>query len=131
MITSKGNKKVAVLGFSFKAGTDDLRESPIVEVIERLIGKGYDLKLYDKNVSLAKLTGANKDYILNAIPHISRLMVDSMEEAVEHGETIIIGNGAEEFRTILSIADESKVIVDLVRISDQCSIEGRYDGICW
>lgn len=131
MITSKGNKKVTILGFSFKAGTDDLRESPIVEVIERLIGKGYDLRLYDKNVSLAALTGANKDYILNAIPHISKLMVASMEEAVEHGNTIVIGNGAEEFKNILSVSDDSKIIIDLVRISNQRSIEGRYDGICW
>ena len=131
MITAKGNKKVAILGFSFKAGTDDLRESPLVEVIERLIGKGYDLKLYDKNVSIAKLTGANKDYILNAIPHISKLMVDSMEEAIAHGDTIVIGNGAEEFKSIMSSADEGKVIVDLVRITNQRSIEGRYDGICW
>ena len=131
MITSKGRKKITILGFSFKAGTDDLRESPIVEVIERLIGKGYDLKLYDKNVSLAALTGANKEYILNAIPHISKLMVDSLEEAIEHGETIVIGNGAKEFKDILSVTDDSKVIVDLVRISDQRSIEGRYDGICW
>ena len=103
----------------------------LVEVIERLIGKGYDLKLYDKNVSIAKLTGTNKDYILNAIPHISKLMVDSMEEAIDHGDTIVIGNGAEEFKSIMSIADESKVIVDLVRITNQRSIDGRYDGICW
>ncbi|MEH6583635.1 MAG: UDP-glucose/GDP-mannose dehydrogenase family protein [Halioglobus sp.] len=131
MVLDKGNKKVSVLGFSFKAGTDDLRESPLVEVIERLIGKGYDLRLYDKSVNLAKLTGANKDYILNAIPHISQLMVDSMEEALAHGETIVIGNGAEEFRDIIALADDNQVIVDLVRISDQRSVEGRYDGICW
>ena len=131
MITSKGNKKVAILGFSFKAGTDDLRESPIVELIERLIGKGYDLKLYDKNVSLARLVGANRDYILNAIPHISKLMVGSMEDAIAHGDTIVIGNGASEFQNVLALADDSKVIVDLVRISEKRSIEGRYDGICW
>ncbi|HEB26587.1 MAG TPA: UDP-glucose/GDP-mannose dehydrogenase family protein [Porticoccus sp.] len=131
MITSKGNRKIAILGFSFKAGTDDLRESPIVEVIERLIGKGYDLKLYDKNVSLAKLTGANKDYILNAIPHISKLMVESMDEAMAHGETIVIGNGSAEFKTILEQIKPEQVVVDLVRISDQRSEEGRYDGICW
>ncbi|WP_339338443.1 UDP-glucose/GDP-mannose dehydrogenase family protein [uncultured Oceanicoccus sp.] len=131
MITSKGNRKIAILGFSFKAGTDDLRESPIVEVIERLIGKGYDLKLYDKNVSLAALTGANKDYILNAIPHISKLMVNTMDDALAHGETIVIGNGSSEFKEILSLASDQQVIVDLVRISDKQSIEGRYDGICW
>ncbi|MCX2980985.1 nucleotide sugar dehydrogenase [Halieaceae bacterium IMCC14734] len=131
MIVSKGNKKVSILGFSFKAGTDDLRESPMVEVIERLIGKGYDLKLYDKNISLASLIGANRDYILNHIPHISKLMVSSMEEAIAHGETIVIGNAAEEFRQILSDTKDEQVVVDLVRVSDLRSIEGRYDGICW
>jgi len=131
MIVQKGNKKVSVLGFSFKAGTDDLRESPLVEVIERLIGKGYDLCLYDKNVNLASLTGANKDYILNAIPHISRLMVDTLEDAIAHGETIVIGNGAPEFRDILTMTSERQVVVDLVRITSHRSIEGRYDGICW
>jgi len=131
MILAKGKKKIAVLGFSFKSGTDDLRESPLVEVIERLIGKGYDLRLYDKNVNLASLTGANKEYILNAIPHISQLMVPTLEDALEHGETIVIGNGAQEFRDVLSRAKDHQVIVDLVRISDHRSIEGRYDGICW
>ncbi|MDC3333041.1 UDP-glucose/GDP-mannose dehydrogenase family protein [bacterium] len=131
MIQHKGNRKVAVLGFSFKAGTDDLRESPIVEVIERLIGKGYDLKLYDQNVSLAKLTGANKDYILNAIPHISRIMVESMDEALNHAETIVIGNGSQEFTQVLDKLTDGQVVVDLVRITDECTEEGRYDGICW
>lgn len=131
MILAKANKKIAVLGFSFKSGTDDLRESPLVEVIERLIGKGYDLRLYDKNVNLASLTGANKDYILNAIPHISQLMVPTLQDALEHGETIVIGNGAEEFRDVLSKVKDNQVIVDLVRIADHRSIEGRYDGICW
>lgn len=131
MILEKGNKRVSVLGFSFKAGTDDLRESPLVEVIERLIGKGYDLRLYDKNVNLARLMGANKDYILNAIPHISQLMVDSMEEALQHGETIVIGNGAKEFQDVLSHVSDQQVVVDLVRVTDQKSAPGRYDGICW
>lgn len=131
MITRQGNRKITFLGFSFKAGTDDLRESPIVELIERLIGKGYDLKLYDKNVSLAKLVGANKDYILTAIPHISKLMVDNLEAAVSHGETIVIGNRDEQFQSILPRLAAGKVMVDLVRITEQRSEEGRYDGICW
>jgi GDP-mannose 6-dehydrogenase len=131
MIMDKGNKKISVLGFSFKAGTDDLRESPLVEVIERLIGKGYDMRLYDKNVNLAKLTGANKDYILHAIPHIAQLMVGCLDDALAHGETIVVGNGADEFREIISMTTDDQVIVDLVRIVDQRSIEGRYDGICW
>jgi GDP-mannose 6-dehydrogenase len=131
MILAKGNKKVSVLGFSFKAGTDDLRESPLVEVIERLIGKGYDLRIYDQNVNLAKLTGANRDYILNAIPHISNLMVDSLDEAIQHAGTIVVGNGSEEFTDILAKTDAGQVVVDFVRIVDQSSVNERYDGICW
>ena len=130
MIVDKGNKKIGILGFSFKAGTDDLRESPLVQVIEYLIGKGYDLKLYDKNVNLAALTGANQDYILNHIPHISKHMVSSMEEVLAFADTIVIGNGAEEFRTVTGKLVGDQVVVDLVRVSKEKS-GGRYDGICW
>ncbi|HEY1044120.1 MAG TPA: nucleotide sugar dehydrogenase [Telluria sp.] len=130
MIMDKGKKKVGVLGFSFKAGTDDLRESPLVDVIEHLIGKGYDLKLYDKNVNLAALTGANQDYILNRIPHISKLMVQDMDEVLEFAETIVIGNGAEEFKAVPDRLKDGQAIVDLVRISPKQSGE-QYDGICW
>lgn len=130
MIVDKGHRKVGILGFSFKAGTDDLRESPLVEVIEYLLGKGYELKLYDKNVSLAALTGANQDYILNHIPHISKLMASSMEEVLDFAETIVIGNGAAEFRTVPTGLKAGQVVVDLVRIVPNLSGE-RYDGICW
>jgi GDP-mannose 6-dehydrogenase len=130
MVVDKGHHKVGILGFSFKAGTDDLRESPLVDVIEHLIGKGYELKLYDRNVKLAALTGANQDYILNHIPHISKLMVDSMDEVLEFAETIVIGNGAEEFKQVPGRLRADQQLVDLVRISQQQS--GRqYDGICW
>ena len=130
MITEKGGRKVGVLGFAFKAGTDDLRESPIVNVIEYLIGKGYDLRLYDKNVNLAALTGANRDYILNHIPHISKLMVQSLDEVLDFAETLVIGNGAEEFRAVPGRLKPDQTVVDLVRIS-QAQSGGQYDGICW
>jgi GDP-mannose 6-dehydrogenase len=130
MITGKGHRKVGVLGFAFKAGTDDLRESPMVDVIEHLIGKGYELRLYDKNVNLAALTGANRDYILNHIPHISRLMVNSMDEVTDWAETIVIGNGASEFRLVPDQHKPGQVVVDYVRISQRMSGTG-YDGICW
>jgi GDP-mannose 6-dehydrogenase len=130
MIIDKGHKKVGILGFSFKAGTDDLRESPLVEVIEYLLGKGYELKLYDQNVNLAALTGANQDYILNHIPHISKLMVNSIQEVLDFGETIVIGNKAQEFETVPFRLRSTQVIVDLVRISKHQSSES-YDGICW
>lgn len=130
MVANKGKRKVGILGFAFKAGTDDLRESPIVDVIERLIGKGYELKLYDKNVNLAALTGANRDYILNHIPHISRLMVESMQEVMDFAETIVIGNGAAEFKPVPDNLKPGQVVVDLVRISKEMS-SAQYDGICW
>lgn len=131
MVVNKGKRKVSILGFSFKAGTDDLRESPVVELIEKLLGKGFDLVIYDKNVNLAKLTGANKDYILNVIPHISRLMVDTLDDALSHGEVLVVGNGSDEFSHIMSLKNESQIVVDLVRIGDIVSVEGHYDGICW
>jgi GDP-mannose 6-dehydrogenase len=130
MIMDKGARKVGILGFSFKAGTDDLRESPLVDVIEHLLGKGYELKLYDRNVNLAALTGANQDYILNHIPHISKLMVESMDEVLAFAETIVIGNGAAEFKTVPGRLKAGQSIVDLVRISAEQS-GGQYDGICW
>jgi GDP-mannose 6-dehydrogenase len=131
MVTTKGKRRVGILGFAFKAGTDDLRESPLVEVIEALIGKGYELKLYDRNVSLAALTGANRDYILNHIPHISNLMVERMEDVLDFAEIVVIGNGAKEFQNILERIKPHQVVVDLVRIVPNKSEAGRYDGICW
>jgi GDP-mannose 6-dehydrogenase len=130
MIVDKGARKVGILGFSFKAGTDDLRESPLVDVIEYLLGKGYELKLYDKNVNLAALTGANQDYILNHIPHISKLMVSNMQDVLDFADTIVIGNGAAEFKTVPGSLKPHQHIVDLVRISKEQSGE-QYDGICW
>ncbi len=131
MVVDEGSKKVEILGFSFKAGTDDLRESPVVEVIERLLGKGYDLRLYDRNVKLASLVGANRDYILNRIPHISRLMVASIDEVLAFAETIVIGNGDKEFGGVVDRLRDGQVMVDLVRITSNQSVPGKYDGICW
>jgi GDP-mannose 6-dehydrogenase len=130
MVMDKGSKKVGILGFSFKAGTDDLRESPLVDVIEQLIGKGYELRLYDRNVNLAALTGANQDYILNMIPHISKLMMTSMAGVLDFADTIVIGNGAAEFKDVPNMLRPGQNLVDLVRISKEHS-GGAYDGICW
>ncbi|MBI3899618.1 MAG: nucleotide sugar dehydrogenase [Gammaproteobacteria bacterium] len=130
MILDKGKRKIGVLGFSFKAGTDDLRESPVVEVIERLIGKGYDLRLYDKNVRLAGLVGANRDYILNRIPHISRLMTDELDQVIDFADTVVIGNGDPEFRQIPAKLRDDQILVDFVRVTENAD-KGRYDGICW
>ena len=131
MVMNTGARKVGILGFSFKAGTDDLRESPMIEVIERLLGKGYDLKLYDKNVHLASLVGANKEFILNRIPHISALMVETVDEVLDHAETVVIGNGAPEFKEVPARLRADQTLVDLVRIVDKPEGPGKYEGICW
>ncbi len=130
-IMALGRRRIAVLGFSFKAGTDDLRESPQIEVIERLIGKGYDLRLYDQSVNLAALTGANRDYIRNAIPHINSIMVESLDEALEHGEIVVVGNNAAEFANVPARLNQNQTLIDLVRIGGTEQLGDRYDGINW
>jgi GDP-mannose 6-dehydrogenase len=131
LVTEKGQARVGILGFSFKAGTDDLRESPVIELIERLIGKGYDLRIYDKNVNIASLVGANRDFILNHIPHISRLMVPSIEAVLEHAQTVVIGTKDPEFEGVFERLHDDQRLVDFVRICSQRSGNGKYDGICW
>ncbi|WP_295403065.1 UDP-glucose/GDP-mannose dehydrogenase family protein [uncultured Thiocystis sp.] len=131
MVIAAGHKKISILGFAFKAGTDDLRESPVVELIERLLGKGFDLKVYDRNVNIASLVGANRDYILNHIPHISKLMVDSIEEALAHAETVVIGNPSKEFKGMLERLSPQQIMVDLWGVTDRKSSASQYRGICW
>jgi len=131
MVLAARRKKVGVLGFSFKAGTDDLRESPLVEVIERLIGKGFDLRLYDRNVNLAKLTGANREYIMKSIPHIERLMVTSVQQVLEHADVIVIGNKGEEFTGLAEHLRPEQLVIDFVRIRQIEERHANYAGICW
>jgi len=131
LVMQNGHQKIGILGFSFKEGTDDLRESPVIEIIERLLGKGYDLRIYDRNVNLASLVGANRDFIFNRIPHISRLMADHMEAVLEHAETVVIGNNDPEFRKVPQRLRDDQLLVDFVRIQHQRSIHGKYHGICW
>lgn len=132
MVRRTGLKRVAVLGFSFKAGTDDLRESPVVELIERLIGKGYDVRVYDRNISLANLHGANRAYIEREIPHIATLMAGSLDAVIDGSDVIIIGNGDPEFRAVPERARDGQVVIDLVRIIQHtASLDGRYEGIGW
>jgi GDP-mannose 6-dehydrogenase len=131
LIMERGHTRVGILGFSFKAGTDDLRESPIIEVIERLIGKGYDLRIYDKNVNVASLVGANRDFILNHIPHISKLMVGDISAVLNHAQTVVIGNKDPEFKDVPERLREGQSLVDFVRIIEGRSKNGKYHGICW
>jgi GDP-mannose 6-dehydrogenase len=130
MILATGKKRVGVLGFSFKAGTDDLRESPMVVLIETLIGKGLQLLVYDRDVSLARLVGANKEYIERQIPHISQLMRTSIDDVLDSSDVIVIGNKADEFKDVAGKRRQDQFIVDLVRMFNDRSDES-YHGICW
>lgn len=131
MILDKKSKKIGILGLSFKADTDDVRESPIVEVIERLIGKGFEVKIYDKNVRMAKLVGSNKEFVVNLIPHIHTLLVESIEDILEHAEIIVVANKSDEFKDILTRTKNQQMVVDFCRISENTSITGKYEGISW
>ncbi len=132
MIQRTGKKQVGVLGLSFKPGTDDLRESPMVALTERLIGKGYTVWLYDRYVSWAKLHGANKAYIEREIPHISRLLCAELEEVVERSEVLVIGHRFPERDRLQALLRADQVVIDLVRLSpDGWHGPGRYEGICW
>jgi GDP-mannose 6-dehydrogenase len=141
-------RAVGVLGLSFKAGTDDLRESPLVELVERLLGKGCRIRIYDSNVSLARLRGRNRAYIEQHLPHISDLLVgeadleaaspianrSALQAVIEASELIIIGAGSQEYAEALKENPEDKVVVDLVRLwkdTDDIPPFAAYHGICW
>lgn len=131
-VASYGVRRVAFLGISFKSGTDDLRESPQVALVERLIGKGYDLRIYDRNVHMARLTGANREYIVNVIPHISQLLSDDFDAVLEHGELVVIGNPAPEFKGLAARLQGNQKLLDLVRTPGASDgLGSRYDGINW
>lgn len=131
-VINQKKKKIGILGLSFKNDTDDMRESPIVKVLETLLGKGFKISVYDPNVNLAKLKGANRRYIKEVIPHISRLMKHNINEVFDAAELIIIANDNKEFTAALPRIRSDQIILDLVRISnDQPNIGGRYEGICW
>ena len=132
MVMATGKKRVGVLGLSFKAGTDDLRESPMVSLIERLMGKGTQLAIYDPYVTSSRLMGANREYIEREIPHIWELMRGSIREVLDASDAVIIGNSAGEFREIQGHLREDQPVVDLVRAFGPRTSDGpSYQGICW
>ncbi|MEG1078771.1 MAG: UDP-glucose/GDP-mannose dehydrogenase family protein [Pseudomonas sp.] len=132
IIESHDKRKIALLGLSFKAGTDDLRESPLVELAERLIGKGYELNIYDSNVEYARVHGANKDYIESKIPHVSSLLNADFDQVINHADVIVLGNRDEKFRALAQQAPEGKQVIDLVGfMSKATSPATRTEGICW
>jgi GDP-mannose 6-dehydrogenase len=131
-IMAPGTRRIAMIGLSFKAGTDDLRESPLVAVAERLIGKGYELRIFDPEVNLSRLIGANKRFIEESIPHIGGLMVGSCEQALEHGQVVLVGLANAEVNAGLAagIRPEHHVI-DLVGLKPESLKCAHYEGVCW
>lgn len=132
LIRRSGKRRLGVLGLSFKAGTDDLRESPIVILIETLIGKGYQLAIYDEEVSLARLVGANKRYIDQVIPHVSSLIVPTAQEAVDRCDLVIVSKKNQEFQSLVESLGPEKAVLDLVRVLPSLEqTPAQYEGICW
>ncbi|MFF5210361.1 nucleotide sugar dehydrogenase [Streptosporangium sp. NPDC000396] len=117
LVAGAGSRRVGLFGLSFKPGTDDLRESPLVELAERLLGKGYDLRIYDANVSLSRLMGANRDYIESRLPHLGDLLTNSADDVLSHADVCVIGC---KDPAVLSALDRagSRTIIDLVRLPD-------------
>ena len=125
-------RRIGVLGLSFKAGTDDLRESPIVVLIETLIGKGYILSVYDEEVALAKLVGANRRYIEQTIPHISSLMLSSPQDVIQTSEVVLISKKTPPIREALAKYADGRAVIDLVHALDGLTERPKcYEGICW
>ena len=130
-IVALGKKRIGFLGMTFKPDTDDLRESPLVEVIETLLGKGFQVKIYDKNVATSRLIGANKRFIEEHIPHLSSLLVERIEEVVETAQVVVVGYASAEFVPALKAMRQNQLIIDLARIEGHEKFSASYDGICW
>ncbi|MCK6371935.1 MAG: nucleotide sugar dehydrogenase [Gammaproteobacteria bacterium] len=130
LIMRNGRRRIGILGLSFKAGTDDLRHSPMVDVTERLLGKGFEIRIYDRNVSMSRLIGANREYILQHVPHIAGLLVDSLDEVAAFAEVVLVGNASDEFSPLLSRLKPDQRVIDLVRVRNHPS-GGNYEGIAW
>jgi GDP-mannose 6-dehydrogenase len=131
MVLQTGRRNVGVLGLSFKSGTDDLRESPMVTLVETLLGKGLKLSIYDRDVELARLFGANKQYIEREIPHISSLMNSQLDDVIERSDVLIIAKKEDEFRPLSEKLNNGRIVIDLVRMLEGGDARQSYRGLCW
>ena len=130
-ITSLGKKRIGFFGMSFKSDTDDLRESPLVEVIETLIGKGFSVRIHDRNVAVNKLVGGNKRFIDDHVPHLSNLLVDTVEELIEQAEILVLGHPSKEIEALLAMLRPDQIVVDLAAAAKDRAGQPNYHGICW
>ncbi len=130
LIMAQGQRRVGILGLSFKSGTDDLRCSPIVDVVESLLGKGFEIRIYDKNVKVSELTGTNKDFIMAKIPHLQHFVTDDLEAVCRESDVLVVTNKEKEFAELLA-RYPNKTVVDLVRQWKEVDYEGHYEGLSW
>ncbi len=131
MITALGKKHVGCLGIAFKPDTDEMRESPLVEVIQTLLGRGYPICIYDRNVSTSRLIGANRRFIEEHIPHLSTLLVDDANDLAAQSDVIVVGYRSPEFASIVETLRADQTVIDLARLARRVPIRARYEGICW
>ncbi|MBP1684435.1 MAG: GDP-mannose 6-dehydrogenase [Deltaproteobacteria bacterium] len=131
MIRRAGHRRIGILGVSNKNGTDDLRESPAVEVLAQLLSEGYDVMAYDHNVLPAAIVGANREYVERQLPRWSSLLCPTLEQLLAHAETVVIAARHDEFADVLDQLRPDQVVVDLVRIRRAHQLGTRYAGLCW
>ena len=131
IIEQSGQRRIGLVGLSFKPQTDDLRSSPFVQLAERLIGRGYQVKIYDPIVRFSSLHGANRAYVLDHLRHIADLLLECSDDLIAHSEVIVVGN-TREFQTLSErIESEHKLVIDLVRTDRSRASSGSYQGLCW
>ena len=131
-IVESGRHRIGLLGLSFKPGTDDLRESPFVILAERLLGKGYEVRIFDRNILLGRLVGANLAYIDAQIPHVAKLLCETAAEVVDASDLLVLGNGSAEFTEALAATRDDQIILDLVRPSlNFAGVKADYQGLSW
>jgi GDP-mannose 6-dehydrogenase len=130
-IVSFQKKRIGFVGMSFKPGSDDLRESPLVAIIETLLGKGYAVRIYDPHVSMNRLIGANRRYVDERLPHLSSVLVDSLEELVAESEVIVLGHASEHGRAATRAARSGQVVLDLVGVGRDVCTSAQYVGMSW
>jgi len=132
LVERTGKRRVGLFGLSFKPGTDDLRESPLVELAERLHGKGYELRIYDANVNISRLLGANREFIETRLPHLAQLLTDSVDEVLEHAEVCVVGTRDPAVLSALPPGD-GRLLIDLIHLPDADArrAESGYHGLAW
>jgi GDP-mannose 6-dehydrogenase len=131
LVTANGARRIGVVGLSFKPGTDDLRESPLVTLVERLIGRGRQVRVHDPNVAMSQVHGANRAYIAQELPHVVSILTDTLDELLDDSEVIVLGNASPESAEAARRARPDQRVVDLARAVSSAADGSAYEGIAW